>query len=160
MSGLAASTPGQQDTPVRNFQREGYTISTDRKRLDIGMIHEFLKTSYWAKGISKNAVEKSIANSFCFGVYEGGKQVGLARVITDFVTFAYICDFFILEQYRGRGLAKWLITTILECPDLVKLRRRCIVTHEAHGLYRAMGFMSAQRPEAFLELVNKDAYQE
>lgn len=159
MSGAATLVTGHLDTPIREFQRDSFTISTDRKRLDVGTIHSFLKTSPWAKGISREAVEKSVANSFCFGVYEGEKQVGLARVITDFVTFAYVCDFFILEPYRGRGLAKWLITTILECPEVAKLRRRCIVTHEAHGLYRAMGFMSAKRPDAYLELVNKDAYQ-
>jgi GNAT superfamily N-acetyltransferase len=159
MSGTASSALGCFATPIREFHRENYTISTDRKRLDLSTIHGFLITSYWAKGISREAVEKSIANSFCFGVFESEKQVGFARVITDFVSFAYVCDFFILEPYRGRGLAKWLITTILECPDIVKVRRRCIVTHEAHGLYRQMGFMSATRPEAYLELVNKDAYQ-
>ena len=156
MSGTTVSN--HLDTPVHEFHRDKYTISTDRARLKIPEIHGYLKTAPWAKGISREAVEKSIANSFCFGVFEGDKQVGMARVITDFVTFGYVCDFFILEPYRGLGLAKWLITTILECPEIVKLRRRCIVTHEAHGLYRAMGFMSAKRPDAYLELVNKDAY--
>lgn len=159
MSGTGNSALGYFETPIREFRRDNYTISTDRKRLNIGAIHGFLTSSYWAKGISRETVEKSIANSFCFGVFEGETQVGFARVITDFVSFAYVCDFFILEPYRGRGLAKWLITTILECPDIVKVRRRCIVTHEAHGLYRQMGFMSATRPEAYMELVNKDAYQ-
>ena len=159
MSGAAGSGLGFFETPIREFHRDNCTISTDRKRLNLGAIHGFLSTSYWAKGISREAVEKSIANSFCFGVFEGETQVGFARVLTDFVSFAYVCDFFILEPYRGRGLAKWLITTILECPDIVKVRRRCIVTHEAHGLYRQMGFMSATRPEAYMELVNKDAYQ-
>lgn len=159
MSASGTTVTGHLDTPVREFHREQYTISTDRKRLDIGTIHEYLKTAPWAKGISREAVEKAIGNSFCFGVYEGQKQVGMARVITDFVTFGYVCDFFILEPYRGRGLAKWLITTILECPEIAKLRRRCIVTDEAHGLYRAMGFMSVKRPDAYLELVNKDAYK-
>lgn len=159
MSETAGIATSYLDTPLREFHRESFTISTDRTRLELGAIHDFLKSSYWAKGISRAAVEKSIANSFCFGVYEGEKQVGFARVITDFVSFAYVCDFFIFEPYRGRGLAKWLITTILECPEIAKLRRRCIVTHEAHGLYRQMGFMSAKRPEAYLELVNKDAYQ-
>ncbi len=159
MSETLVQPTSHLDTPVREFRRDQYTISTDRKKLDIGMIHGFLKTAPWAKGISREAVEKSVANSFCFGVYDGEKQVGMARVITDFVTFGYVCDFFILEPFRGLGLAKWLITTILECPEVAKLRRRCIVTHEAHGLYRAMGFMSAKRPDAYLELVNKDAYQ-
>ncbi len=159
MSTTGSTLACQTDTPIREFQHEQYTISTDRKRLDLDAIHGFLKTSVWAKGISRELTERSIANSFCFGVYEGQKQAGFARVVTDFTTFAYVCDFFILESYRGRGLAKWLITTILNCPDIVGCRRRCIVTHEAHGLYRQMGFMSAKRPEAYLELLNKDAYQ-
>src|SRR5512132_3831498 len=144
--GSSTVTPAHLETPLREFQRDQYTISTDRKRRDVGTIHGFLETCAWSKGITRQAVEKSIANSFCFGVYEGEKQAGFARVITDFVTFAYVCDFFIFEPYRGLGLAKWLITTILECPEIAKLRRRCIVTHEAHGLYRQMGFMSAKRP--------------
>lgn len=159
MSETGISLACHADTPIREFQHEQYTISTDRKRIDVNAIHNFLKTSAWAKGISRDLVERSISNSFCFGVYENQKQAGFARVVTDFTTFAYVCDFFVFEPYRGRGLAKWLITTILDCPDLVNCRRKCIVTHEAHGLYRQMGFMSAKRPEAYLELLNKDAYQ-
>jgi GNAT superfamily N-acetyltransferase len=123
------------------------------------MIHEFLTASPWAKGISRETVERALQTSFCFGVYEGDRQVGFARVITDFATFAYVCDFFIVESHRGRGLAKWLISSILECPDIRSLQRTCIVTAEAHGLYRQMGFMGVQRPDAYLELVNKDAYK-
>lgn len=147
------------ETPIREFHRDRFVISTDRKRLDVKMIHGFLTTSSWAKGISQELVERSIQNSFCFGVYEGDRQVGLARVITDFATFAYVCDFFILEWHRGRGLAKWLISSILECPEIASLRRKCIVTDDAHGLYRQMGFMSVRRPDAYLEVVNKDAYK-
>ena len=159
MTEVAGQKTTLSETPVHVWQQGTFTINTDRNRLDVDMIHEFLHTSYWANGISRETVLTSIGNSFCFGVYEGEKQVGNARVVTDFATFAYICDFFISEPYRGRGLAKWLIRTILDCPELAHLRRRCIVTHEAHGLYRQMGFMSAQRPEAYLELVNKDAFK-
>ncbi len=159
MSGTTAPKITRLETPLHQWTREQYTISTDRSRLDVGMIHEFLHTSYWANGISREVVQTAIDHSFCFGVYEGEKQIGNARVVTDFATFAYVCDFFISEPYRGRGLAKWLIRTILDCPELVNQRRRCIVTHEAHGLYRQMGFMSARRPEAYLELVNKDAFK-
>lgn len=159
MTVSAATFASSTATPIREFQQEQYTISTDRARLNLDAIHGFMKTCAWAKGISRTLVEKSIANSFCFGVYDGEKQAGFARVVTDFTTFAYICDFFILEPYRGRGLAKWLITTILNCPDVANCRRKCIVTHEAHGLYRQMGFMSAKRPEAYLELLVKDPYQ-
>jgi GNAT superfamily N-acetyltransferase len=147
------------DTPVREFRNEGFLITTARERLDVAMIHEFLTASSWAKGISRETVEHALKTSFCFGVYEGERQVGFARVITDFATFAYICDFFIMESHRGRGLAKWLISSILECPEIHRLQRTCIVTAEAHGLYRQMGFMGVQRPDAYLELVNKDAYK-
>ncbi len=147
------------ETPVRQFARDSFTISTDRKRLDIPYIHHSLSHCPWSEGISREKVERAIQSSFCFGVYDGDTQVGFARVITDFVTFAYIGDFFISESHRGRGLGKWLISTILACPEIADLQRKCIVTAEAHGLYREMGFMSVQRPSAYLELINKDAYK-
>jgi GNAT superfamily N-acetyltransferase len=127
--------------------------------LDIDFIHRSLTHCPWSEGITRDKVERAIQNSFCFGVYDSATQVGFARVITDFVTFAYIGDFFITESHRGRGLGKWLIATILACPELAGLQRKCIVTAEAHGLYREMGFMSVQRPAAYLELINKDAYK-
>ena len=156
-SGVA--TKAKLDTPVREFRQKEFLISTARERLDVGMIHEFLTASAWARGISRETVERALQTSFCFGVFEGDGQVGFARVITDFATFAYVCDFFIVESHRGRGLAKWLISSILECPEIHGLQRTCIVTAEAHGLYRQMGFMGVQRPDAYLELVNKDAYK-
>ena len=159
MTEISAQNVTRLETPTHEWVRDEYTISTDRNRLDLDMIHSFLHTSYWANGISRDLVQRGIDHSYCFGVFEGDKQIGNARVVTDFATFAYVCDFFISEPYRGRGLAKWLIRTILEAPEVAALRRRCIVTHEAHGLYRQMGFMSAQRPEAYLELVNKDAFK-
>ncbi len=156
-SGVA--TKAKLDTPVREFRQQGFVISTARERLDVAMVHQFLTQSPWAKGISRETVERAIQTSFCFGIYEGDRQVGFARVITDFATFAYICDFFIVESHRGRGLAKWLISSILDCPEIHGLHRACIVTAEAHGLYRQMGFMGVQRPDAYLELMNKDAYK-
>jgi GNAT superfamily N-acetyltransferase len=153
------TTTARLETPVREFRQNEFVISTDRERLDVGMVHVFLTTSPWAKGISRETVERALQTSFCFGVYQGKQQIGFARVITDFATFAYVCDFFISESHRGRGLAKWLISSILECPEIKLLQRTCIVTAEAHGLYRQMGFMSAQRPDAYLELINKDAYK-
>ena len=147
------------DTPVRELRQNEFAISTDRERLDVGMIHSFLTACLWAKGISREKVESALQTSFCFGVYDGTQQVGFARVITDFATFAYVCDFFISESHRGRGLAKWLISSILECPEIKPLQRTCIVAAEAHGLYRQMGFMGVQRPDAYLELVNRDAYK-
>lgn len=159
MTDTTAVVIAHMETPVREFVRDGFTISTDRKRLDIGFIHRSLTHCPWSEGISRDKVERAIQSSFCFGVHDGDTQVGFARVITDFVTFAFIGDFFITESHRGRGLGKWLISTILACPEIADLQRKCIVTAEAHGLYREMGFMSVQRPAAYLELINKDAYK-
>lgn len=159
MTDTSTAVVAHLDTPFHEFVRDRYVISTDRKRLDIGFIYRSLTNCPWSKGISREKVERSIQSSFCFGVYDGDTQVGFSRVITDFVTFAYIGDFFIGESHRGRGLGKWLISTILACPEIADLQRKCIVTGEAHGLYREMGFMSAQRPAAYLELINKDAYK-
>ncbi len=155
----ATSTRAGLETPLREFRRDAFTITTDRKRLNFDFVYNFLATAPWCNGISRDRVEKAIQNSFCFGVYEGDQQVGFARVITDFATFSYVCDFFISESHRGRGLAKWLISTVLECPDIAALQRTCIVTAEAHGLYRQMGFMGVQRPDAYLEVLKKDAYK-
>ncbi len=159
MTNTTTDVVAHLDTPLHEFVRDAYKISTDRKRLDIDFIYSSLTHCPWSQGISRDKVERAIQSSLCFGVYEGSTQVGFARVITDFVTFAYIGDFFIRESHRGRGLGKWLISTILECPELAGLQRKCIVTAEAHGLYREMGFMSVQRPAAYLELINKDAYK-
>jgi len=153
------STRARLETPVREFRQNEFAISTGRERLDVSMIHGFLTTSPWAKGITREKIERALQTSFCFGLYDGAQQVGFARVITDFATFAYVCDFFISESHRGRGLAKWLISSILECPEIKQLQRICIVTAEAHGFYRRMGFMGVQRPDAYLELVNRDAYK-
>jgi GNAT superfamily N-acetyltransferase len=147
------------DTPFHEFTRDHYVISTERKRLNLDFIHRSLTHCPWSEGISRDKVERSIQTSFCFGVYDRDAQIGFARVITDFVTFAYIGDFFIAGPHRGHGLGKWLISTILACPEIANLQRKCIVTAEAHGLYREMGFMSVQRPAAYLELINKDAYK-
>jgi GNAT superfamily N-acetyltransferase len=156
---FGAAAKASLETPIRELRQKEFVISTDRERLDVEMIHGFLTASPWARGISRDKVERALQASFCFGVYDGAQQVGFARVITDFATFAYVCDFFISESHRGRGLAKWLISSILECPEIKCLQRTCIVTAEAHGLYRQMGFMSVQRPDAYLELVNRDAYK-
>jgi len=160
MSDTSIASVPRLETPIHEFVRGGgLTISTDRKRLNLEFIHRSLTNCHWSKGISFEKVERSIQSSFCFGVYDGETQVGFARVITDFVTFAYIGDFFIAESHRGRGLGKWLISTILGCPEIAPLQRKCIVTAEAHGLYREMGFMSVQRPAAYLEVINEDAYK-
>jgi GNAT superfamily N-acetyltransferase len=137
-----------------------FSISTDKSKLDLAVIHEFLRSSYWSENIPKSIVEKSVKNSLCFGAYEGEKQVGFARVITDYATFAYLGDVFILEAYRGQGLGKLLIQSILEHPELQGLRKWLLVTKDAHGLYRQFGFQDLARPEGYLEIVNPNSYKQ
>jgi len=141
------------------WQKEGFSISTDRGRLDREVIHEFLRNSYWAKEIPRDVVDRSIENALCFGLYAGSKQIGFARVITDYATFAYLSDVFLLESHRGRGLATWLMETILAHPDLQGLRRWMLATNDAHGLYRKVGFRDLAHPERFMELVFPDLYE-
>jgi GNAT superfamily N-acetyltransferase len=127
-------------------------IVTDKHRLDIGMIHAFLANeSYWVPGISRADVEKSIEHSFCFGVYTQGRQVGFARLITDFLRFAQLMDVFVLKEFRGRGYSKLLIKHILEHPDLSTVVRFTLHTADAHGLYRQFGF-GAPNAERAMEL--------
>ena len=119
-------------------------LSTDRERLDLDVIHGFLTECYWAKGISREIVARSMENSLCFGIYSRNQQVGFARVISDFATYAYIADVFVLDAYRGRGLGKWLMECIMQHPRLQGLRRWSLVTDDAHGLYAKFGFHGAE----------------
>lgn len=129
-----------------------YTFSTDKRRLDISVIHTFLSTqAYWSPGISLETVRQAMANSLCFGIYHCGQQVGYARIISDLTTFAYLCDVFILEEFRGRGLSKHLLEFILSHPQLQNLRRWMLATRDAHSLYARFGFQTLQRPERFME---------
>jgi len=133
--------------------KKGFKISTDKELLDLVKIHDYLSNiSYWSKGISKEKVERSIENSMCFGVYKDGKQVGLARVITDKAIFAYLCDVFILDEYRGNGLSKWLLQTILAHSELQGLKRWSLATLDAHGLYTQFGFSSISKIENWMEI--------
>ena len=140
--------------------RQGeYSISTDKRLLDLSAIHGFLTTSYWAKGIPFETVKKSIEHSLNFGVYKAGKQVGFARVITDYTTYAYIGDVYILEDYRGQGLSKWLMQVMVGHPELQGLRRWTLLTRDAHGLYRQTGFTKSQNPERYMEKTDPDVYK-
>jgi GNAT superfamily N-acetyltransferase len=139
--------------------RDGFTISTDPQRLDRRVVHEFLTASYWAKGIPRETVDRSIEGALCFGLYEDGRQVGFARVITDRATFAYLADVFVLESHRRRGLAEWLMETILAHPDLQGLRRWMLLTRDAHPLYRKVGFTDLAHPERVMEKVNPKVYE-
>jgi GNAT superfamily N-acetyltransferase len=134
------------------WQRGAYSISTDRARLDVALIHRYLSTStYWAQGRPLEVVERSLENSLAFGIYEGAAQVGFARVITDYATFAWLADVFVLEAHRGRGLGKWLMEVVVSHPRLQGFRRWLLATKDAHELYRPLGFDELKRPERFME---------
>ena len=125
-------------------QRPPYTISTDPSRLDLDVIHDFLANeAYWSLGVAREVVVRALKHALCFGVYQGEAQVGLARVITDYATFAHIADVFILKAHRGRGLGKWLVETMLAHPALQGLRKWTLDTRDAHGLYAQFGFVEA-----------------
>lgn len=142
-----------------NWEKDGFVISTDGNRLDRDAIHEFLRTSYWAAGIPRDVLDRSIDFALCFGLYEGDRQIGFARVITDRATFAYLSDVYVLEEYRGRGLATWLMQAVLEHPELQGLRRWMLATHDAHGLYRRVGFGELAHPEYLMEMVFAGRYE-
>src|SRR5690349_5148842 len=125
-----------------------YTISTDKSRLDIGMIHKFLsEESYWAKNIPRDVVERSIENAICFGAYDGERQIGFARVVTDRATFAYVGDVFVLAEFRGAGISKMIMQAIRDHPELQQLRRWYLLTRDAHSLYEQFGFHALVKPE-------------
>ena len=134
------------------WRRGEYTISTDNERLDLVVIHNFIShQSYWGQGRKIETVQRSLEHSLNFGVFENDRQVGFARVVTDFATFAWLADVFILEEHRGQGLARWLMQTILAHPDLQGFRRWVLATKDAHKLYQKFGFMELKRPERWME---------
>jgi len=137
-----------------------FLISTDRARIDLNVVHGFLTNCYWAKGIPRDVVARSIENSLCFGVYDGaGAHVGFARVISDFATYAYVADVFVLESHRGRGLGKGLMKCILQHPALQGLRRWNLSTLNAHELYAQFGFVPPKWPERYMEILRPNVYE-
>jgi GNAT superfamily N-acetyltransferase len=151
--------PAPEPAPV-TVERGGYTVSTDRARLDLDAIHAYLSTdSHWAIGIPREVVARSIAHSVCAGLYApDGAQVGFARVVTDQATFAYLCDVYILDAHRGRGLSLLLTETVLGLPELQGLRRWLLATKTAHGLYEKFGFAVPQWSNAYMDIVRPDVY--
>src|ERR1041385_2078138 len=134
-------------------QHDSFTISTDPARLDLDIICDFLKRAYWANTRPRERTERAIKNSLVFGLYDGEQQIGLARVVSDYSIFAYLCDVFIHEDYRIHGLGKWLIQTVMEHPDLKDVRRWLLVTNDAHGLYNQFGFGSIEDPEHWMQKI-------
>ena len=159
---------------IAESRRGEFLISTDPRRLDLDAIHQFLTNSYWAKGIPREVVARSIEHSLCFGIYDEGRarlprparerragapQVGFARVVSDFATIAYLGDVFVLDAYRGRGLGRWMMESIVDHPRLEGLRRWILVTRDAHGLYSKFGFRAVKAPESYMERHRADIYQ-
>jgi hypothetical protein len=171
------SAPAANPAEIVAHRRGEFLISTDPSRLDLDLIHDFLTNSYWAKGIPKDVVTRSIEHSLCFGIYDesqekppllaksaksgarGPAQVGFARVISDFATVAYLGDVFVLESHRGRGLGKWMMECIMQHPALQGLRRWILLTRDAHELYAKSGFTPLRTPERYMELHHPDVYE-
>lgn len=147
-------------TSPGNYQvrKDSYLISTDKSRLELDVIYNFITKSYWAKGRSQEVIKRTIENSICFGVYENGRQIGFARVVSDRAIMAYIMDLFILESHRARGLSKWLMECILNHPELREVRRWVLNTRDAHGLYARFGFQPISKPEFAMERVEASVY--
>lgn len=137
-----------------------FTITTEKEKLDLDFIHSFLSRSYWANGIPKEVVSKSIEGSLCFGAFENNRQVGFARMVTDKATFAYLADVFIIEECRGRGLSRWLMEVIMAHPELQGLRRILLATRDAHGLYAKFGFTPLAHVDRWMQIHHPDVYNQ
>jgi GNAT superfamily N-acetyltransferase len=136
-----------------NVQSPDVIISTDPSRLDLDVIHGFLACSYWAAGLSRDVVARAVDHSLCFGAFDGRHQVGFARVVSDYATYAYVSDVFVLPSHRGRGIGKQIMAAIVAHPDLQGLRRWTLFTRDAHGLYRQYGFGEPRHPERLMEIL-------
>ncbi|TDI78599.1 MAG: N-acetyltransferase [Caldithrix sp.] len=141
-----------QASTNQEIKNHGYFISTDQSKLNYEVVHNFITNSYWAKGISFADVKKGIENSLAFGVYKQDSQIGFARVITDYSRLAHLADVFILKEYRGLGLGKWLMENIMNHPELQRIKEWTLVTDDAHDLYRQFGFQNLKNPEIYMEL--------
>ncbi|MGH7781965.1 MAG: GNAT family N-acetyltransferase [Candidatus Binataceae bacterium] len=152
--------PGRAHDGAPFEQRVGeFLITTDISRLDLNVIHPFLTHSYWAAGVPRPVVARALKNSLCFGLYDEHSQIGLLRVVSDYATFAYVADVFVLEEYRGRGLSKALMAAALAHPHLQGLRRWTLATRDAHGLYRKFGFETPPCPDRLMERAGLEVYR-
>ena len=140
------------------WTRGEFLISTNSALLDLDVVHGFLTESYWAAGVSREVVQRSIENSLPFGLYNRDRQIGFARVITDYATFAYLADVFVLDEFRGDGLGKWLIGVVTTHPELAGLRRWMLATRDAHGLYEQSGFVRLSQPDRWMERQTSHVY--
>jgi len=140
------------------WQQNENTITDERASLDMALIHDFLRSSYWAQAIPREIVTRALENSLCFGLFHNGKQIGFGRVVTDHATFAYLADVFVIDGYQGLGLGKWLISCVLDHPELQGLRRWLLATLDAQGLYQQHGFVPLRNPERFMEINDPDIY--
>ncbi len=143
---------------IYSIEKNNYLVSTDKNKINVDYVHGFLSQSYWSPGVPVKVVKKAMKGSLCFGVYYKDKQVGYARMVTDKATFAYLADVFIDEDHRGKGLAKWLVETILAYPQLQNLRRILLATKDAHKLYEQCGFTSINNPERYM-VYNPSVYK-
>lgn len=134
-------------------------VTTDISKMDVDLIHNYLSHAYWCEGIQKETVKKAMENSLCFGIFQDDKQVGFARVVSDFSTYGYLCDLFILEAYRGRGLSKKLMEAVMSHPKLQGFRRFTLATRDAHGLYKKFGFTELKAPDRFMEIHRSGIYK-
>jgi GNAT superfamily N-acetyltransferase len=149
----------EQRTNFRSYYKDGFCISTDKSRLDLRAIHYFLSTqAYWSLNVPLSRIEKANACSLTFGLYNKEKQIGFARVISDYSTIAYLGDVYVLPEFRGLGLSKWLMQTIMDYPDLQGLRRWILSTADAHGLYSQFGWKPVAYPERWMEVHDRNVY--
>jgi GNAT superfamily N-acetyltransferase len=138
---------------------DGLTLTDDKSRMDLDVIHGYLCNAYWSVGVPRNIVQKAIANSLCFGVFDQAVQVAFARVVTDYATFAYLADVFVIPDYRGRGISKWMVEAIVNDARLKVVRRFLLFTRDAHGLYEKFGFRQMTMPESAMEIKVENPYR-
>ena len=143
---------------MRRALTDGYELDDDPQRIDVDAVHAYLTRSYWAEGISKNLVARSIEGSLCFGLLDGSRQIGFARVVSDGATFGWLCDVYVLEEHQGRGLGTWMMRELMMHPDLQGLRRWGLVTRDAHGLYEKVGFAAPANPAGLMEIARPGMY--